>query len=171
VAAERALAGRLPARLAAAAPSAVASSPKPTAATWVTREDIHVDRMASSWLIARFIDPMAIFKFVPAVGYIPQPGELRFDMFDGEFTHGVDRCTFQTLVQRFGLAEPALAAIGEVIYDIDYKVETARRQETEGVRALVQGLCAAHPDDRGRTEAARPLFDALYAYFTQADSP
>ena len=168
-AAERALSERLPAGPAGAAPPPVASLPKPAGAQWVTREDVHVDRLASAWLIKRFIDPLATFKFVAAVGYTPLPGELRFDMFDGEFTHGVDRCTFQTLVLRFGLADTGLEALGEVIHDIDYKVEIARHQETEGVRALVKGICVAHPDDHARVEAARQAFDGLYAYFATRD--
>lgn len=167
-AAERALSERLPARR-ATVPPAAASLPRPTGATWVTRHDAHVDRLASAWLITRFIDPQATFKFVAAVGYTAVPGELRFDMFDGEFTHEVDRCTFQTLVLRFGLGDPALAAMGEVIHDIDYKVETARRPETEGVRALVQGICFAHQDDHARVDAAGPVFDGLYAYFAKPE--
>jgi hypothetical protein len=168
-AAERALAERRPARRATVPPNA-ASLPRPTGASWVTRHDVHIDRLASAWLITRFIDPPATFKFVAAVGYTALPGELRFDMFDGEFTHEVDRCTFQTLVLRFGLGDPALAAMGEVIHDIDYKVETARHQETEGVRALVQGICFAHQDDHARVDAARPVFDGLYAYFANRAS-
>ena len=69
---------------------------------WVTREGVQIDRIASAWLIRRFIDPEARFKFVPGTGYVPAPGELRFDMFEGEFTHRGDRCTFEVL-----LAEPA----------------------------------------------------------------
>jgi len=65
---------------------------------WVTRKGVHVDRMASAWLIRRFIDPGARFKFVPAKGYKPEKGELRFDMFEAEFTHEGDRCTFEVLI-------------------------------------------------------------------------
>lgn len=76
--------------------------PGPTASyrgrVWVTRTGVHVDRIASAWLVKRFIDPEATFKFVPAKGYVPEPGELRFDMFDAEFTHEGDRCTFEVLV-------------------------------------------------------------------------
>ena len=64
----------------------------------MTRQGVHVDRIASAWLIRRFIDPEARFKFVPAKGYAPQPGELRFDMFEAEFTHEGDRCTFEVLL-------------------------------------------------------------------------
>src|SRR5262249_3618875 len=55
--------------------------------TWVTRKGVHVDRIASAWLIRRFVDPNARFKFVAAKGYRAEPDELRFDMFDAEFTH------------------------------------------------------------------------------------
>src|SRR5262249_52819736 len=87
--------------------------------TWVTRRGVHVDRMASAWLIRRFVDPGARFKFVPAKGYKPEKGELRFDMFEAEFTHEGDRCTFEVLIERFLLADPALGPIGAVVHDID----------------------------------------------------
>ena len=66
--------------------------------TWVTRTGVHVDRIASAWLIRRFVDPEPRFKFVPAKGYVPEPSELRFDMFEAEFTHEGDRCTFEVLL-------------------------------------------------------------------------
>src|SRR5260370_1167418 len=89
--------------------------------TWVTRKGIHVDRMASAWLIRRFIDKDARFKFVPGKAYRPEAGELRFDMFEAEFTHEGDRCTFEVLLQRFGLSEPALKQVAEIVHDIDLK--------------------------------------------------
>src|ERR1051325_2513361 len=79
---------------------------------WVTRADVHVDRIASAWLIRRYIDKRARFKFVSAKGYRPKAGELRFDMYDGEYTHTGSDCTFQTLVRRFALRDRALIAIG-----------------------------------------------------------
>src|SRR6266581_9450159 len=63
--------------------------------TWVTRQGVYVDRIASAWLIRRFIDPEAHFKFVSGKGYRAQEGELRFDMFEAEFTHEGDKCTFE----------------------------------------------------------------------------
>src|SRR5437667_7640398 len=68
--------------------------------TWVTREGVYADRIASAWLIRCFIDPEARFKFVSGKGYRPQGGELRFDMFEAEFTHEGDKCTFEVLVER-----------------------------------------------------------------------
>src|SRR5882724_7060463 len=91
--------------------------------TWVTRRGVQIDRIASAWLIRRFIDKDALFKFVPSSGYLPEPGELRFDMFEGEFTHRGDRCTFEVLLGELktlsGAEDPALVAIGEIIHDID----------------------------------------------------
>src|SRR5436190_16511627 len=87
--------------------------------TWVTREGVYADRIASAWLIRRFIDPEARFKFVAGKGYRPREGELRFDMFEAEFTHEGDKCTFEALLQRADLKEPALRAIAEIIHDFD----------------------------------------------------
>jgi hypothetical protein len=108
--------------------------PRPSAATWVTRTGGHVDRIASAWLIRRFIDPQARFKFVPAKGYDPEAGEVRFDMFDAEFTHVGDRCTYEVLVERMGLADPALAAIGEIVHDLDLRDSKYGREEVGGAR-------------------------------------
>jgi len=130
---------------------------------WVTRLDVHVDRIASAWLIRRFIDPAARFKFVPAAGYVPAPGELRFDMFDAEYTHEGSRCTFETLLARFGLADGALAALGEIVHDIDVKESAFGRPETPGVAAMIAGIAATLPGDDDRLARGAELFDVLYA--------
>ena len=132
---------------------------------WVTRRAVHVDRIGSAWLIRRFIDPQASFKFVPAKGYRPRPGELRFDMFEAEFTHEGDRCTFEVLLQRSGLDEPALAAISEIVHDIDLKDGKFARAEAGGIAALVDGLARADISDHERIERGGALFDNLYALF------
>jgi hypothetical protein len=131
--------------------------------TWVTRTGIKVDRMASAWLIRKFIDPEARFEFVPAKGYRPEKGELRFDMFESEFTHEGELCTFEVLVQRFGLADPALRAIAEIVHDIDVKDAKYGREEAPGVGRLVAGIAAAHPEDEARLARGAALFDDLYA--------
>jgi hypothetical protein len=133
--------------------------------TWVTRRDVHVDRLASAWLIRRFIDPDAHFKFVAAKGYRPEPGELRFDMFDGEYTHHGDHCTFETLLRRFDLHDPALHAIAEIVHDIDCKDEKFGRTEAAGLATLVQGLVATHADDHARVERGAAIWEDLYAHY------
>jgi len=89
--------------------------------TWVTRKGIYVDRIASAWFVRRFVDSGALFKFVPAKGYKPLSGEVRFDMFEAEFTHEGDRCTLEILIDRTGINDPALVRIAEVVHDIDLK--------------------------------------------------
>jgi hypothetical protein len=132
---------------------------------WVTRQGVYVDRIASAWLIRRFIDPEARFRFVRAKNYAPQPGELRFDMFEAEFTHEGDRCTFEVLLARLGLNDKALTAIAEIVHDIDLKDAKFGREETGGIAHLVTGLCHASKDDTRRLEQGAGVFDNLYEYF------
>ncbi len=133
--------------------------------TWVTRTGIHIDRIGSAWLIKRFIDPEATFTFVAARGHTPSPGELRFDMFDAEFTHDGDLCTFEVLLRAFGLDDPALHAVAEVVHDVDLKDAKFDREETKGFDHLIAGLAWTQPGDAARLEHGAILFDALYAYF------
>jgi len=132
---------------------------------WVTREHVQIDRIASAWLIRRFIDPKARFKFVPGRSYTPRQGEVRFDMFEGEYTHEGDRCTFEVLVAHAGLNDPALAAIGEIIHDIDLKDGKYGREETAGIRTVIAGIAAAHRDDEQRLARGAAVLDDLYESF------
>lgn len=131
---------------------------------WVTRQGVHVDRIASAWLIRRFIDPDATFKFVPGHAYIPQPSELRFDMFEAEFSHEGDCCTFEVLLSRLGLADPALAAIAGIVHDIDLKDGKFGREETPGIAHLITGLAMTTDDDSQRIERGGVMLDGLYQY-------
>jgi hypothetical protein len=137
----------------------------PQNATWVTRAGIHVDRIASAWLIRRFIDPGARFKFVEGKAYRPADGEQRFDMFEAEFTHEGDRCTFEVLLERTGLADPALRAIGEIIHDLDLKDAKYARPETVGLENVLGGVSIAHKDDAVRLERGAAVLDDLYEFF------
>jgi hypothetical protein len=133
--------------------------------TWVTRRGIHVDRMASAWLVRRFIDAKARFKFVSPKGYTPKRGELRFDMFEAEFTHEGDRCTFEVLVERCGLADPALRPIAEIVHDIDLKDGKFGRPEATGIERLIAGIAMANKHDEERLARGLALFGDLYEYF------
>jgi hypothetical protein len=132
---------------------------------WVTRQGLYVDRIASAWLIQRFIDPQARFKFVPAKGYVPQTDELRFDMFEAEFTHEGDRCTFEVLLARMGVSDPALTTISEIVHDIDLKDGKFGRDETSGIARLIEGISVLSKDDGERLERGVTIFDDLYASF------
>jgi hypothetical protein len=133
--------------------------------TWVTRTGIKVDRIASAWLIRRFIDPHARFRFVEIAKYAPAAKDLRFDMANGEFTHVRDLCTFEVLCERFRLEDPALRAIAEIVHDLDVKDARYGRPDNEGVASMVQGIVASRARDGERLTAGSTLFDALYARF------
>jgi len=132
--------------------------------TWVTRRSIHVDRIASAWLIRRFLDPRARFRFVDPKEP-PKKGEIRFDMVGGDFSHEGDRCTFETLVARTGLTDRALAEVGQIVHEIDLKDEKFGRPETAGIERLLTGLVLANPRDEARLERGQVLFDELYQSF------
>jgi hypothetical protein len=133
---------------------------------WVTREDVFVDRMASAWLIKRFVDPEARFAFVPGRQHQPGAGEVRFDMFEAEFTHEGERCTFETLLHRFGVGDRGTEAVAEIVHDLDFKDTKFGRPEAAGVLALLTSIAKASGDDEARLERSRELFEGLYAYFT-----
>jgi hypothetical protein len=139
-----------------------AVSPSLMNKTWITRQGVHVDRIASAWLVRRHIDANATFRFVAERHYTPGPGEVRFDMFDAEYTHVGDRCTFEVLLDHAGLVDPALRRIGEIVHDIDLKDSRYERAETEGVRQLLAGLVASTERDEDRLERGAALFDNLY---------
>jgi hypothetical protein len=133
--------------------------------TWVTRKGIHVDRIASAWLVRRFIDPDARFAFVPSGGHALAPGEIRFDMFEAEFTHEGDECTFEVLVRRAGLHDAALRPIAEIVHDVDLKDEKFERPEAPGIDRLIAGIAMAHAADEARLARGSAVFDDLYEYF------
>jgi hypothetical protein len=132
---------------------------------WVTRADVFVDRLASAWLIRRFIDPRARFKFVSGVRYAARPGELRFDMPRADYTHEGDRCTFEVLCARFALHDPGVVAIGEIVHDIDLKDDKFGRSEVDGIVAVLKGIRESTDDDDARMRLASSILDGLYAQF------
>lgn len=143
-------------------------APRETGNTWVTRRNVYVDRIASAWLIRRFIDRKAGFKFVAGRRYRPEAGEIRFDMFEGEYTHDGDRCTFEVLLERFALTgDRSLRAIADIVHDMDLKDERFGRPETIGVARLLDALVASTRDDGARLERGAQLFGDLYASFEE----
>jgi len=135
--------------------------------TWVTRKDVYVDRMASAWLIRRFLDPRARFKFVEGKTYQPNAKEVRFDMFEAEFTHEGDRCTFEVLMERAHLHDPALREIAEIIHEIDLKDSKFFREDVAGFERVLAGIVKAHNDDHTRLVRSAAVLDDTYAYFKE----
>jgi hypothetical protein len=135
--------------------------------TWVTRENVYVDRIACAWLIKRFIDPAARFKFVSSKKYKPQPNELRFDMFDAEFTHDGDLCSFEVMIRRLGLDQKLYARLEEIVHDIDLKEEKFGRPETAGIKMLFSAIVTAHSKDEERIEIGGKILDDLFEHYKQ----
>jgi hypothetical protein len=143
------------------------SEPAKTGGVWVTRKGICVDRIASAWLIRRFIDPAATFRFVDTSSYSHAPDEMRFDMFNGEFTHQGDSCTFEVLLTAHNLRDDlALVAVSEIVHDIDLKDHRFEREEAAGVSRLIDGLCSKIPQDELRLEQGTLIFESLYGSFS-----
>jgi hypothetical protein len=147
------------------APTAT-SGPALRSRTWMTRRGVKVDRISSAWLIRRFIDPAATFVFADPDSEAPSADIVRFDMFEGEFTHDGDLCTFEVLLRHSARADdPALQAIAHIVHDLDLKEERYQRPETAGFAAMIQGITARHADDERRLAEGATLLDAFYASF------
>lgn len=136
-----------------------------TGKTWVTRQDIHVDRIACAWLIKRFVDTKGSLKFVSGKSYMPLPGEFRYDMQDGEFTHEGDNCSFETILTRARITDPALQAVGEIIHDIDLNDGKFGHPETPGIAHVIAGICQTQGSDEARVARGQELFDHIYEQF------
>ena len=136
--------------------------------TWVTRKGMRVDRIACAWLIRRFIDPEARFRFVESKSTVARKGELRFDMFAGEFTHEGDWCSFETLIHRLGIEDPALHSLAELIHDVDLKDAKFKRPEVSGFDRAILGVALLHQKDEARLAAGTGVLDAFYAAFQKA---
>ena len=134
------------------------------ARTWVTRAGPKVDRIASAWLIRRFIDPAATFAFVRPDGPPPPSDALRFDMFEGEFTHDGDRCTFEVLLDvSEHAADGGLRAIAQIVHELDLHDDRYQRAESAGVAALIDGIASRFDDDHRRLAEGAVIFETLYA--------
>jgi hypothetical protein len=131
--------------------------------TWVTRKNIHVDRIACAWLIRRFIDDAARFDFVSDRRHRKAPGRLGFDMAQAEFTHEGDKCSFEVLAEHVAPKDAALMALAGIIHDLDLKDGKFGRPETAQIGEAIDSLCAAAADDMDRIARGAILFDEHYA--------
>ncbi|MFL6332833.1 MAG: chromate resistance protein ChrB domain-containing protein [Pyrinomonadaceae bacterium] len=130
---------------------------------WVTRKRPHIDRLATAWLIQRFIDKRPRFLFVDDGARVK--GGVHFDMAEAEFTHRGEDCTFETVVKEFGLAgNPALKGLAEIVHDIDLKDNKFNRLEAAGIDAAVRGLGELLKDDRKLVRQAGVIFDGVYEH-------
>lgn len=132
--------------------------------TWATRQRPWVDRLASAWLITRFIDPKAKFIWLERIEDCPKDA-LGFDFDGAAFTHVGSRVTFEVLMASFGLAQPALSRLGLLVHYLD--VGGAQPTEASGVESVLAGLRASITDDDQLLQAASLLFDGLLNTFSK----
>src|SRR5437870_5204701 len=134
---------------------------------WVTRRNLHIDRLASAWLIKQFIDKRPRFYFVAEGEAIE--GAIAFDMYGAEFTHHGEDCTFETLLKRFGLSDSkGLREIAAIVHDIDLKDDKFHRLEAAGLNAIINGLSATLRNDRKLLQQCATIFDGLYSLLGQS---
>ena len=131
---------------------------------YVTREHIHVDRIATAWAIRRFVDPNATFAFVRRTKDVDAIAGTAFDIRGAELSHRGTQCTFEVLLERYGLTDPALARLGLIIRGADMPTEDAAPPESSGVRAVFDGVRDADLSDEERLRIGSAFCDALFAF-------
>jgi hypothetical protein len=132
--------------------------------TWFTRKKPFIDRMASAWLIRRFVDSKAAFKFISESDLAAVGGNAAttFDIRNGEFTHIGDLCTFEVLVQSFGIRDKAVRKISEIVHDLDVKDDKYGNPEATGVEEILMGIRKTAKNDADGLERGVAVFDMLY---------
>jgi len=139
---------------------------------WITRERPKTDRIACPWLIRRFIDPDAEFLFVPkerVLAVAELTGGRSFDAEGADFTHtkhdGAEWCTFETLIEEFGLAgDEALARLARIVHAADVSADLDADPAGAGLLAIGIGGLEVETDDHRLLERASFVYDALYAW-------
>lgn len=128
---------------------------------WATRRRVHIDRTACAWLIRRFIDPDAEFVFVDDPDDVPADA-TPFDMRGVELGHHDGRCSFETILVRYQLDDPALDRIGQLVHEADIGDERYDAPEAAGIDTLLRGLALNARDDHHMLDQTALLYDALY---------
>lgn len=131
--------------------------------TWFTRKKPFIDRMASAWLIRRFVDSKAAFKFISESDLAAVDGNAAtFDMRGGEFTHVGDLCTFEVLVKSFGIRDKAVRKIAEIVHDLDVKDDKYGNPEATGIEEILMGIRKTVKNDSDALERGMAVFEMLY---------
>jgi hypothetical protein len=134
---------------------------------WVTRSHVHVDRVACPWLIKRFVDNEAEFLFVPASqvkAVATQTGAIPFDAPDVELGHREGRCSFESIILKYELKDPALARLAKIVHAADVAQDIDKDPVARGLEAIAVGFGLRHPDDEENLEYQFEVYDALYAW-------
>jgi hypothetical protein len=134
---------------------------------WVTREGAKTDRVACPWLIKKFIDPKADFLFVPkdkVLEVARREGGKSFDCPGADNTHRDGKCSFEALVEDYGLQDPALHALARIVHGADVSADVGIVPEAAGLQAIAHGFAAICSDDHRKLDLEFPVYDALYAW-------
>lgn len=134
---------------------------------WITRTHVHVDRVACPWLIRRFVDAQAEFLFVARERVAAVAAEHRaipFDVADVELGHHAGKCSFEAILTKYALTDPALERMARIVHAADIAADLATDPIAPGLEAIAAGFSLLIPDDHANLEAQFPLYDALYAW-------
>ncbi len=132
---------------------------------WVTRSHVHVDRVACPWLIARFVDSSAEFLFVPPsqIAEAVKTGAIPFDAKDVELGHHGEKCSFDAIIEKYELKDPALLRLADIVRAADTGKFEAE-PPAAGLEAIAVGYSLRFPDDLENLEHQFAVYDALYAW-------
>ena len=138
---------------------------------WVTREHVKVDRVACPWLIRKFVDPEAEFLFVPAdkvMQVAREQGATAYDVPDVELGHHQGRCSFEAIVEKYRITDPAVQLLARIVHGADVSQDLYGRPEAAGLKAIAEGFRhLGCKDDREILARESVVYDALYAYCQQ----
>ncbi len=134
---------------------------------WLTRSHVHVDRVACPWLITRFIDNEAEFLFVPKTQIekvVAETGAIPFDAPGVELGHHEKNCSFESIVAKYGLTDPALLRLAKIIHAADVAADIDTDPIARGLEAIASGYSLRYPEDEENLEHQFEVYDALYAW-------
>ena len=134
---------------------------------WVTRSHVHVDRVACPWLISRFVDSEAEFLFVPkndVERMVKESGAIPFDTPGAELGHGDGRCSFESIIHKYGLQEPGLLRLAKIVHAADVEKDMDTDPIARGLEAIASGFSLRYPEDKENLAHQLPVYDALYAW-------
>ena len=134
---------------------------------WITRSHVHVDRVACPWLITRFVDSEAEFLFVPAnqiEKVVKETGAIPYDVSDVELGHVDGRCSFESIILKYGLKEPGLLRLAKIVHAADVDEDIDTDPIARGLEAIASGYSLRFPEDLENIENQFEVYDALYAW-------
>jgi len=134
---------------------------------WITRSHVHVDRVACPWLISRFIDSDAEFLFVPKSQIdqvAKETGATPFDAPGVELGHQNDKCSFETIIERYELTDPGLLRLAQIVHAADISSDRDSDNIASGLEAIAVGYSLRFPDDTENIINQFEVYDALYAW-------